>query len=93
MYDISIEDYADQIVKLNPGMNRRELIKDLRHTLRRKADGAVCDCCGAPIWAALTGSDLCPVCALGTCHLDDEYEIYDDGIEADSSCDDWWRWI
>ena len=52
---ISIEEFADGVVKNNKDANRRELIASLREALAAKKNGARCMICGAPIWAAGSG--------------------------------------
>lgn len=52
---ISIEEFADGVVKNNKDTNRRELIASLREALAAKRSGARCMICGAPIWAAGSG--------------------------------------
>ena len=59
---ISIEEFADGVVKNNKDTNRKELIASLREALAAKKSGARCMICGAPIWAAgsgVTGTYLC----------------------------------
>ena len=59
---ISIEEFADGVVKNNKDTNRKELIASLREALAAKRSGARCMICGAPIWAAgsgVTGTYLC----------------------------------
>lgn len=46
---ISIEEFADGVVKNNKDANRRELIAALRESLAAKKNGARCMICGAPI--------------------------------------------
>ena len=48
---ISIEEFADGVVKNNKDTNRKELIASLREALAAKRSGARCMICGAPIWA------------------------------------------
>lgn len=58
---ISIEEFADGVVKNNKDANRRELIAALRESLAAKKNGARCMICGAPIWAAgsaITGTNM-----------------------------------
>ena len=65
---ISIEEFADGVVKNNKDANRRELIAALRESLAAKKNGARCMICGAPIWAAgsgVTGTYLCFTCTTG----------------------------
>ena len=52
---ISIEEFADGVVKNNKDANRKELIASLRESLAAKKNGARCMICGAPIWAAGSG--------------------------------------
>ena len=52
---ISIEEFADGVVKNNKDTNRKELIASLREALAAKKSGARCMICGAPIWAAGSG--------------------------------------
>lgn len=69
---ISIEEFADGVVKNNKDTNRKELIASLREALAAKKSGARCMICGAPIWAAgsgVTGTYLCftrPTTAMTT---------------------------
>ena len=59
---ISIEEFADGVVKNNKDTNRKELIASLREALAAKKNGARCMICGAPIWAAgsaITGTNMC----------------------------------
>ena len=49
---ISIEEFADGVVKNNKDTNRKELIASLREALAAKRSGARCMICGAPIWAS-----------------------------------------
>ena len=49
---ISVEEFADGVVKNNKDTNRKELIASLREALAAKRNGARCMICGAPIWAA-----------------------------------------
>lgn len=75
---ISIEKFADDVIKSNKGYNRRELIQTLRDTLAAKKKGAKCMICGAPIWAAgsaITGLDRCFTCTTGEADDSDDYEI------------------
>ena len=65
---ISIEEFADGVVKNNKDTNRKELIASLRESLAAKKNGARCMICGAPIWAAgsgVTGTYLCFTCTTG----------------------------
>lgn len=65
---ISIEEFADGVVKNNKDTNRKELIASLREALAAKKSGARCMICGAPIWAAgsgVTGTYLCFTCTTG----------------------------
>lgn len=62
---ISIEEFADGVVKNNKDTNRKELIASLREALAAKKNGARCMIYGAPIWAAgsgVTGTYLCFTC-------------------------------
>ena len=59
---ISVEEFADGLVKNNKDTNRKELIASLREALAAKRNGARCMICGAPIWAAgsaITGTNMC----------------------------------
>ena len=70
---ISIEEFADGVVKNNKDTNRRELIASLREALAAKKNGARCMICGAPIWAAgsgVTGTYLCFTCTTGEADCD-----------------------
>ena len=68
---ISIEEFADGVVKNNRDANRRELIAALRESLTAKKSGA-------PIWAAgsgVTGTCLCFTCTTGEADDSEDYEI------------------
>ena len=53
MQPISVEKFADMVMKNNKGYHKKELVKTLRETLAAKKNGARCMVCGAPIWAAV----------------------------------------
>ena len=75
---ISIEKFADGVMKNNKGFNRRELIQMLRKTLDAKKKGVKCMICGAPIWAAgsaITGMNHCFTCTTGEADDSKDYEI------------------
>ena len=75
---ISIEKFADGVMKNNKDYNRRELIQTLRETLDAKKKGAKCMICGAPIWAAgsaITGMNRCFTCTTGEADDSGDYEI------------------
>lgn len=75
---ISIEEFADGVVKNNKDTNRKELIASLREALAAKRNGARCMICGAPIWAAgsgVTGMYLCFTCTTGEADDSEDYEI------------------
>lgn len=73
---ISIEEFADGVVKNNKYTNRKELIASLREALAAKKNGARCMICGAPIWAAgsgVTGTYLCFTCTTGEADDSEDY--------------------
>lgn len=75
---ISIEEFADGVVKNNKYTNRKELIASLREALAAKKNGARCMICGAPGWAAgsgVTGTYLCFTCTTGEADDSEDYEI------------------
>jgi len=75
---ISIEKFADNVMRNNKGYDRKALIKTLQEALEAKKNGAVCMICGAPIWAAgsaITGSHMCFTCTTGESDDRDDYEI------------------
>ena len=75
---ISIEEFADGVVKNNKDTNRKELIASLREALAAKRNGARCMICGAPIWAAgsgVTWTYLCFTCTTGEADDSEDYEI------------------
>ena len=79
MHPISIEKFADMTIKSNKDMNKKELIKALRQTLKEKNNGAKCIVCGSPIWAAgsaITGTNMCFSCTTLETDDSDDYEIY-----------------
>lgn len=62
MQPISVEKFADMVMKNNKGYHKKELVKTLRETLAAKKTVARCMVCGASIWAAgsvITCSNLC----------------------------------
>ena len=70
---ISIEEFADGVVKNNKDANRRELIAALRESLAAKKNGARC-----MIWAAgsaITGTNMCFTCTTGEADDSEDYEI------------------
>ena len=75
---ISVEEFADGVVKNNKDTNRKELIASLREALAAKRNGARCMICGAPIWAAgsgVAGTYLCVTCTTGEADDSEDYEI------------------
>ena len=75
---ISVEEFADAVVKNNKDANRKELIASLREALAAKRNGARCMICGAPIWAAgsaVTGTNMCFTCTTGEADDSEDYEI------------------
>ena len=75
---ISVEEFADAVVKNNKDANRRELIASLREALAAKRNGARCMICGAPIWAAgsaVMGTNMCFTCTTGEADDSEDYEI------------------
>ncbi len=78
MNPISVEEFADMVMKNNKGYKRKELVETLNKTLQAKQKGAVCMICGAPIWAAgsaITGTYMCFTCTTGEADDSDDYEI------------------
>ena len=67
---ISIEEFADGVVKNNKDANRRELIAALRESLAAKKNGARCMICGAS-----TGTNMCFTCTTGEADDSEDYEI------------------
>ena len=78
MTPISVEKFADMVMKNNKGYNRKDLINTLKETLHEKENGATCIICGAPIWAAgsaITGTNMCFTCTTGEADDSEDYEI------------------
>lgn len=50
MIKISIEEFAKMYVESNKGENLKDVISQLKHTVKRKRAGATCNICGVPIW-------------------------------------------
>ncbi len=78
MQPISVEKFADMVMKNNKGYQRKGLLQDLRGSLKAKQDGAKCMICGAPIWAAgsaITGTNRCFTCTTGEADDSEDYEI------------------
>ncbi len=75
---ISVEEFADNVIKNNKGYDRKELIEALQNALKAKNEGAKCCICSAPIWAAgsaITGTYMCFSCTTGDANDNDDYEI------------------
>ena len=75
---ISVEEFADGVVKNKKDTNRKEHITSLREMLAAKKNGATCMICGAPIWAAgsaVTGTAMCFTCITGENDDSEDYEI------------------
>lgn len=75
---ISIDKFADGVVKNNKGCDRKALIASLQDALNAKKNGARCVICGAPIWAAgsgVTGTYMCFPCMTGETDDSEDYEI------------------
>lgn len=78
MVTISIEKFADLTVENNKDINRKDLIKSLKATLKDKNNGAKCCQCGNPIWAAgsaITGMNMCFSCTTLEADDSEDYEI------------------
>lgn len=78
MVPISVEKFADMVMKNNKGYNRKELIEALESALEAKKHGAKCMICGQPIWAggsAITGTNMCFTCTTGEGDDSKDYEI------------------
>ena len=78
LQQISVEKFADLVIKNNKGYKRKELVADLRAALTAKKNGARCVICGAPIWAAgsgITGMNRCFTCTTGDADDSEDYEI------------------
>ena len=78
MVYISVVEFAEQVVKNNPDLNMEDLLGSLTAGLAAKNNGATCDVCGQPIWAAgsgITGTRLCFTCFTGEWDSSDNYEI------------------
>ncbi len=75
---ISVDEFANEVVKNNKDTNRKDLIASLREMLAAKKNGATCMICGAPIWAAgsaVTGTAMCFTCITGENDESEDYEI------------------
>ena len=78
MIAISVNKFADMVMKNNKGYRRKELIETLNSTLQAKKGGATCMICGTPIWAAgsaITGTNMCFTCTTGEADDSEDYEI------------------
>lgn len=78
MVPITVEKFADMVMKNNEGYNRKELIKTLQASLDAKKYAAKCVICGQLIWAAgsaITGIDICFTCTTGEADDSENYEI------------------
>lgn len=78
MVPISIEKFADMVVKNNKDINRNGLIQDLKTALQNKKNGMKCIQCGNPIWAAgsaITGMNMCFTCTTLEADDSEDYEI------------------
>jgi len=75
---ISINEYIKQNGKNNPKENMADLRKALFNAVNAKKNGAKCDNCGQPIWAAGTavvGWSACFSCITGESDNSNDYEI------------------
>lgn len=75
---ISVENFADMVMKNNKVYKRKELLRTLQETLQDKRNGAKCIICGQPIWAAgsaITGTYMCFTCTTGEADDSEDYEI------------------
>ena len=66
---ISIEEFADGVVKNNKYTNRKELIASLREALAAKRNGA------RAAGSAITGTNMCFTCTTGEADDSEDYEI------------------
>ena len=81
MKPITIEEFVQRSIELNPDVDREQLQAKLRAAVSHKKAGARCMNCGKPIWAigtAICGWDACFPCVTGTANDLDDYEI--DGV-------------
>ena len=73
---IKIDDFVNQTVAANPGLDAKQLTIVLEEFKVRKIKGELCDC-GESIWivgSALTGKG-CFTCITGETDKSDDYEV------------------
>jgi hypothetical protein len=73
---ISIDEFVEQTIKINPDLKAGELKRGLVEFKKRKMRGELCDC-GNPLWiigSAITGKG-CFTCITGESDCSDDYEI------------------
>lgn len=78
MIEISIDEYLNDVSTDDPSITKKVIRKKLKAALKRKRNGARCEVCGQPIWAAgsaLCGTDMCFQCITGESDDSDDYEI------------------
>ena len=73
---ISIEDYVNQYLKINPSENKADLIKRINIALKDYNDGKRCSC-GNDIWVIGSASigNSCFTCITGEAYPNNDYEI------------------
>ena len=77
MKPILITKFAQMYVDNNKGEKLNDVIARLKDAVKRKKDGAVCQHCGQPIWAAgsFVVGNGCFTCITGEADDSDDYEI------------------
>lgn len=73
---IRLEDYVKVCLRSNPGVDRGDLVRRLKHAIEASKRGVRCQC-GEPIW--IVGSAdaglSCFTCITGESTTDNDYEI------------------
>lgn len=78
MVPIRLDEFLNQLVKVNSGENKRAIRQKLMAIVEDKQNGATCIQCGNPIWAigsAVVGWNGCFTCITGEANSSDDYEI------------------
>ena len=78
MIKISIEEFAKNYIKENPGEKYKEIVELLKEARDRKLAGAKCPTCGKPMWvagSAISGEDGCYTCLTDEKDSSEDYEV------------------
>lgn len=73
---IKIEKFAKSVVENNKDVNKENLIRDIKSSIKDVKNGAKCSC-GNPIWVAGSAflGNACFTCITGETDASEDYEI------------------